>query len=58
MNHNLELVANLECFGLDREAELAERKRAFRFASDVDEQLFLVLGDNDTGEDLALVEYL
>ncbi len=56
MNHHFELVADLERLRIDRETQLAERKRAFRLASDVDQQFFLILGDDDAGQDLTLVE--
>jgi hypothetical protein len=48
----------LEFLGLDRERELAEREDALGLAADVDEQFVLVFGDDDAGENLALVENL
>jgi hypothetical protein len=56
VDHHFEGVADLELLRLDRERQLAEREDAFGLAADVDEQLVLVLGDDDAGEDLALVE--
>jgi hypothetical protein len=58
MDHDLELVAHLELFGLDRKRKLAEGERAFGLAADIDEQFVLVLRDDQAGEDLAFVEDL
>ncbi|HEX3467832.1 MAG TPA: hypothetical protein VHT05_07135 [Candidatus Elarobacter sp.] len=56
MDHDFQGVADLELLRFDRERQLAEREDAFGFAADVDEQFVLVLGDDDAGENLALVE--
>jgi hypothetical protein len=37
MDHDLELVVDLQLFGIDRERELSERERALGFPADVDE---------------------
>jgi hypothetical protein len=58
MDHDLELVAHLELFGLDRKRQFAEGERAFGLAADVDEQFVLVLRDDQAGEDLAFIEDL
>jgi hypothetical protein len=58
VDHDFQGVADLELFRLDRERELAERQDAFGFAADVDEELVLILGDDDAGENLPLVEDL
>jgi hypothetical protein len=58
VDHDFQGVADLQLFRLDDERKLAERQNAFRLAADVDEQLVLVLGDDDAGEDLTLVENL
>ena len=42
MDHHFERVADLEFFGIDGEREFAERKNAFGFAADVDEQFVLI----------------
>src|SRR6202163_2208866 len=56
VDHDFQGVADLELLGFDRERELAERQDALGLAADVDEQFVLVLGDDDAGEHLALVE--
>jgi hypothetical protein len=58
MDHDFEGVADLELLRFDRKRELAEREDAFGLAADVDEQFVLILGDDDAGEDLTLVENL
>jgi hypothetical protein len=58
VDHDLEGVADLQLLGLDRQRELAEREDALGLAPDVDEELVLVLGDDDAGEDLAFVQNL
>jgi hypothetical protein len=58
VDHDFQGVADLQLFRLDRERELAERQNPFGLAADVDQQLILVLGDDDAGEDLSLVENL
>jgi hypothetical protein len=56
VDHHFERVADLELFGLDGQGKLAEGKRAFGFAADIDEQFVLVLRDDDAGEHLAFIE--
>jgi hypothetical protein len=56
VDHDFQGVADFELFGFDRERQLTERQDAFGFAADVDEQLVLILGDDDAGENLAFVE--
>jgi hypothetical protein len=58
VDHDFQGVADLQLLRFDRKRELAERKDAFGLAADVDEQLVLVLGDDDAGEDLTFVENL
>jgi hypothetical protein len=58
VDHHLELIADFQFLRLDRKREFAETENAFGLAADVDQQLVLVFGDDDAGEDLALVENL
>jgi hypothetical protein len=58
VDHDFQGVADLELLRFDRKRELAEREDAFGLAADVDEQFVLILGDDDAGEDLTLVENL
>jgi hypothetical protein len=58
VDHDFQGVADLELLGLDRERELAEGENPLGLAADVDEQLVLILGDDDAGENLTLVEDL
>jgi hypothetical protein len=58
VNHDFERIADFEILRLDRERKLAEAQEAFRLPADIDEELVLIFGDDDAGEDLALVENL
>jgi hypothetical protein len=58
VNHHLEGVADLEEPRIDGERQLAERKDAFGFTADVDQQFVLVLLNDRAGENLSLVEDL
>jgi hypothetical protein len=58
MDHDFQGVADLQLLRLDRERELAEGQNSLRLPADVDQELVLVLGDDDAGEDLTLVENL
>ena len=58
VDHDLELVADLQFLRLDRDRQLAEAEDTFGLAADVDEQLVLILRDDETREDLALIENL
>ena len=56
MNHHLKGVVHLKGARIDCEREFAEGENAFRFAADVDEQLVLILGDNQSVKDLSFIE--
>ena len=56
VDHDFEGVTDFEFFWFDRKRELAEGKRTFRFAADVDEQFVLVFRNDDAGQDLAFVK--
>jgi hypothetical protein len=58
VDHDFQGVADLQLLRLDRQRELAERQNPFGLAADVDQEFVLILGDDDAGEDLALVENL
>ncbi|BDE07995.1 hypothetical protein WPS_32710 [Vulcanimicrobium alpinum] len=58
MDHDFQGVADFELLRFDRQRQLAEREDAFGLAADVDEQFVLILGDDDAGENLALIEDL
>jgi hypothetical protein len=58
VDHHFELIADVKFLGIDGERELAEVQDAFGLAADVDEQLVLVLGDDQSDENLAFVENL
>jgi hypothetical protein len=58
MDHDFQRVADHELLRFDRERELAEREDALGLAADVDQEFVLILGDDDAGEDLALIENL
>jgi hypothetical protein len=57
MDHDFERVADPKQFRIDGERELAERKDAFGFAADVDQQFVFIFLDDRAGENLAFVEY-
>jgi hypothetical protein len=55
MNHDIERIADFEEFRVDGEREFAERKNAFGFSADVDQQLVLVFLNDGAGKNLAFV---
>jgi hypothetical protein len=56
VNHDFERVADFEELRFDGERELAERKHAFGFSADVDEQFVFIFLDDRAGQNLAFVE--
>jgi len=56
VDHDFQGVADDEFLRFDRERKLAEGQDALGLAADVDQQFVLIFGDDDAGENLALVE--
>ena len=56
MDHHFQRIADFQIFGLYGQREFAERQRAFGFAADIYQQFILILRDDQSVEDLSLVQ--